>query len=272
MVISRSITKLAGIFMIALLLSCFTAPVVMAEDGAGADAAAADAAPAAEEAAPTATPPAPEEGGGDGEIPDTVLGLLWNSGLCGYIIIVLSVVLLALSIKTFFEYKPEKLMPEDLLADIEGALDEGEYEQALEICQSEDNFMSRIIGAGLGKMANGFGRMEEAIGEEAEAQATLLHQTLGYINLIATIAPMLGLLGTVSGMVTAFGTIARNPMATAQQLAGGIYVALTTTLLGLIVAIPGTIIFTFLRNRTIKTIMDMGVINGEILDRFRAEE
>ncbi|MHC4870471.1 MAG: MotA/TolQ/ExbB proton channel family protein [Planctomycetota bacterium] len=264
---AKILSAVMVVFACTFLTASFA--VIAGEEAAAETTAAADsaAAPAAGAEGDKAA-----EGGGDGEIPDTVLGLLWNSGLCGYIIIVLSVVLLALSIKTFFEFKPDKLMPEDVLEDLENALDQGEYEQALEICQTEDVFLTRIVGAGLGKMANGFTRMEEAIAEEAEAQATLLHQTLGYINLIATIAPMLGLLGTVSGMVTAFGTIARNPMATAQQLAGGIYVALTTTLLGLVVAIPGTIIFTFLRNRTIKSIMDMGVINGEILDRFRVEE
>jgi biopolymer transport protein ExbB len=206
------------------------------------------------------------------EIPDTVLGLLINSGPAGYLILILSVVLVALAIETFLSFKPEKLMPEDLLQEIEETLDNGEYEQALEICQEEDVFMTRILGAGLSKMANGFTRMEEAINEEAEAQATLLHQKLGYINLIATISPMLGLLGTVAGMIKSFGIIAGDPSATAQDLAGGIYVALTTTLLGLTVAIPGTVVFAFLRNRTIKTIMDMGVVCGEILDRFRVEE
>lgn len=270
----RSWMKWTGIVLVAFCavgsVQALVAPlasVAMAEDAAGGETGAA--------AAPAAVPDA--DGGAaaadaESKIPSSVLGLLWNSGLCGYIIIILSVALMALSIETFIAFKPEKLMPEPILIEIEESLDNGEYENALEICQSEDIFMTRIVGAGLGKMANGFTRMEEAIGEEAEAQATLLHQKLGYINLIATISPMLGLLGTVSGMVTAFGEIARNPTATAQDLAGGIYVALTTTLLGLIVAIPGTIIFTFLRNRTIKTIMDMGVICGEILDRFRVEE
>ncbi|MHC4885342.1 MAG: MotA/TolQ/ExbB proton channel family protein, partial [Planctomycetota bacterium] len=205
------------------------------------------------------------------KIPTTVLGLLINSGIFGWLILVLSVVLLAVSIQTFMEFKPDKMMNEDVLAEIEEALDNGEYDAAIEICESEDTFMTRIIASGLGKMANGFGRMEEAIGEESETQATFLHQRIGFINLIANISPMLGLLGTVSGMVGAFKQIALNPTANAQDLAGGIYEALTTTLLGLCVAIPGTIIFTFLRNKVVKIVMDQGVINGEILDRFRTE-
>ena len=132
--------------------------------------------------------------------------------------------------------------------------------------------MTRILGAGLAKMANGFERMEEAMTEEADAQATILHQKLGYINLIAGVSPMLGLFGTVSGMISAFGKIAELEAPNAKDLAAGIYVALVTTFLGLLVAIPTTTAFTFFRGRVVKLLMVMGIISGEILDRFRPVE
>ncbi len=203
------------------------------------------------------------------ELPEGPIGMIIASGVIGWLICILSIVALGLMIENLMAVKREKLMPDDLLADIEGALDEGQYEEALDICQAEDCMMTRILGAGLSKMANGFERMEEAMAEEADAQATLLHQKLGYLNLIAGTAPMMGLLGTVGGMITAFGEIARNPSATAADLAAGIYVALMTTLLGLIVAIPSTVGFTFFRGRVVKILMVMGIIVGEILDRFR---
>lgn len=208
-----------------------------------------------------------EEGGSS--VPEGPVALLVNSGVVGWLICLLSVVSLGLVIENLMSVKREKLMPDDLLADIEGALDEEQYEEAIDICQAEDCMMTRIIGAGLGKMANGFDRMEEAMGEEANAQATLLHQKLGYLNLIAGVAPMMGLFGTVQGMIGAFGEIARNPTANAAELAGGIYVALMTTLLGLMVAIPTTVAFAFFRGRLVKILMVMGIISGEILDRFR---
>lgn len=229
---------------------------------------------AGEAAAPAAAPVAAvvAEVEGSKELPSGPIGMIGASGIIGYLIVILSIVVVALCIENLVAVKREKLIPDDILADIEQALDDGQYDEALEICQSEDCMMTRIIGAGLGKMATGFDRMEEAMAEEADAQATLLHQKLGYINLIAACAPMMGLLGTVSGMITAFGEIASKPTANAQDLAGGIYVALTTTLLGLIVAIPSTAAFAFFRGRVVKILIVMGIITGEILDRFRPVE
>jgi len=217
------------------------------------------------------------EGGGEAAVeeaglPQGPLEMVIASGFIGWIIVGMSVVAVALSIENAMAVKRDKLIPEDILGDVEAALDNGEYEEALNICEQEDCMLTRILAAGLGKMATGFDRMEEAMAEEADAQATLLYQKLGYINLIAGTAPMMGLLGTVSGMIGAFGTIARSPTANAQDLAGGIYVALMTTLLGLIVAIPSTVAFTVFRGRVVKILMAMGAITGDILDRFRPVE
>lgn len=236
----------------ALVLALAVAvPVLRAGEGGGG-------APAAE---------APEES----KLPQGPIELIICSGFFGWVLCVLSVVSLAMSIECFMNVKREKMIPEGLLADVEAALDNGEYEEAMNICQSEDCFFTRIMNAGFNKMSLGFERMSEAMAEEADTQATLLFQKLGWLNLIAGLAPMLGLLGTVQGMVGAFGEIATNPQATAADLGGGIYVALMTTMEGLVVAIPTTVFFAFLRVRAVRVTMAMGTVMGEILDRFRPQ-
>lgn len=167
--------------------------------------------------------------------------------------------------------KREKLMPEDLLNDITAALDNGNYEEAVEICQAEDCMMTRIIGAGLSKMPNGFERMEEAIAEESDVQVTLLHQKIGYISLIAGVAPSLGLLGTVQGMVMSFGLIATNLQMSSADLAGGIYVALMTNA-GRSGGVNSRDRGTFLRNKITKLTFLTSMINNEVLDRSRGNE
>ena len=107
--------------------------------------------------------------------------------------------------------------------------------------------LTRVLGAGLSKMANGLERMEDAMAEEADAQATMLHQKLGYLNLIAGVAPRMGLFGTVGGMITSFGVLATEANPSPGKLAGGIMIALLTTFFGLCVAIPTTAAFTFFR-------------------------
>ena len=206
------------------------------------------------------------------KLPEGAVEMVIASGEIGWCICILSVVVVALIIEAWMTIKREKLIPEDVLADIEANLDEGNYEGAMEICQNEDCMLTKIVGAGLNKMDLGFDRMADAIAEEADGQATLLNQKISYINLIAGVAPSAGLLGTVQGMIGAFGEIAGNPSANASDLAGHIYVALMTTLEGLVVSIPAAVMFSFLRAKVVKLLMVQSVINGEILDRFRGQQ
>lgn len=249
---------LAGIATLALLLVTVMPSGSIRAEEAAAPAAAAPAAGAADVAKPA-----------ESKVPEGVIALVYNSGFIGWCICLLSVVVLGLGIENYMALRRSKMLPENVLADIEAALDEGDYEGALDICQNEECVMTRVIAAGLQKMGNGFERMADAMGEEADSQATLLHQKLGWINLIAGTAPMMGLLGTVQGMVGAFGTIAKNPQSNASDLAAGIYVALMTTLEGLLVAIPATVMFVYFRSRVTKVLMLLSIISGEVLDRFR---
>ena len=197
------------------------------------------------------------------------VALIASGGLIGGVLLLLSVIALGLGIEHAVTLKREKLFPEDVFADIERALDSGEYQEAVEICETEDCVLTRVVGAGLTRTASGFERMQEAMASEADAQAEVVLRKLGYLNLIAGIAPMLGLFGTVWGMIQAFQRIAIDPNPGAPELASGIYVALVTTFLGLLVAIPTLAAFSFFRNRATGILTQVGLASEEILDRFR---
>ena len=262
---------------------CFLMAFLMAMVGMLTRLSAEDAAPAADAAAaPAAAPatapaagPTPAEQAADGPapLPNTTYELIRDaSGTFGFSILFLSMVFVFLAIQIFMDTAPRKLMPPEVLGEMQQMFDEGNFEGALELCQQEENYMTRIIGAGLSKMAYGFDRTQDAMNEEADLQTTRIHQRLGYINLIAQTCPMLGLLGTVSGMIGSFGMIASKPTANPADLAGGIYVALVTTIEGLCVAIPATIVFMLLRNRITGSTMEMGLLMTETMDRFRTTE
>ena len=103
-------------------------------------------------------------------------------------------------------------------------------------------------------------------------EAIKLHAKISWLSLIGNIAPLLGLLGTVSGMVKAFDTIASTGgQASPAELADGISQALLTTMFGLIVAIPVTAAFAFIRNRMVKTIIEVGAIVEDLFERFREQ-
>jgi len=110
--------------------------------------------------------------------------------------------------------------------------------------------------------------MEEAISEHGAREASAIRTKISYLNTIATIAPMLGLLGTVSGMIKAFGNIATMGMGKASVLADNISEALITTAGGLVIAIPAMAAFFFFRNRLNDIMVLVGDKIGEIIEKF----
>ncbi|MCB9906545.1 MAG: MotA/TolQ/ExbB proton channel family protein [Planctomycetes bacterium] len=216
----------------------------------------------AQEAAPAASKAAEE---------DISIGkLIVDSGPIGWCIVVLSVVALAMIIEAFVSLKRDKLAPPDQIDEIQALFDEGQYQEAMNLCEDEPNYFTRVCAAGIAKIGHEFEVIEKCIEEMGDEESVKLHQKIGWLSLIANVAPMMGLLGTVSGMVTAFNTIASSGgQASPAELASGISVALLTTLFGLIVAIPTTAAFAFLRNRMIRTIIETGAIVEDLFERFR---
>ena len=200
----------------------------------------------------------------------TIGELIASSGLIGFCIIGLSVVALAVIIENFVSLKRDKLAPPELIDEIQALFDEEQFQEAMELCENEPNYYTRVCGAGIAKIGHPFGTIEKAIEEMGDEESIKLHQKVGWLSLIANVAPMMGLLGTVSGMVDAFNEIASSGgQASPAELADGISKALLTTMFGLIVAIPVTAAFAFIRNRMVKTIIEVGAIVEDLFERFR---
>tara|TARA_R110002072_G_scaffold36261_3_gene106775 strand:+ start:1567 stop:2313 length:747 start_codon:yes stop_codon:yes gene_type:complete len=198
--------------------------------------------------------------------------LIVDSGAVGWIIIVLSVVALAIVIENFVSLKRDKLAPPDIIDEIQALFDEEQFQEAMELCENEPNYFTRVCGAGIAKIGHQFETIEKSLEEMGDEESIKLHQKIGWLSLISNVAPMMGLLGTVGGMVEAFNTIASSGgQASPAELAGGISKALLTTMFGLIVAIPVTAAFAFLRNRMVKTIIELGAITEDLFERFREQ-
>jgi len=193
-----------------------------------------------------------------------------DGGTIGWVIVSLSVVGLALIISDFVEMRKEKLAPPDLIEEIEALFEAGEYQEAIELCEAEPSYFTNVVAAGLPKMSASFDAMEKALEESGDEEAIKLHTKLSWLSLIANVSPMLGLLGTVMGMIAAFNVIASTKgQADPAQLSGGISAALITTMFGLIVAIPITASFVFLRNRVVKNSLEISAVVGDLFERFR---
>jgi biopolymer transport protein ExbB len=201
----------------------------------------------------------------------TSLGqIIVGGGFIGWVIILLSIVSLALAIEHFVTIRRDKIVPPELIDEIEALFEEEEYQEALELCESEPNFLTNVLSAGLPKINAGFDAMEKAMDEVAEEETIKLHQKVGWLSLIGNIAPMLGLFGTVWGMIQAFNEIVRLGAAvTPKDLAGGISTALITTLFGLFVAMPALFFFFLFRNKVIKASLEITAIADDLVERFR---
>ena len=185
----------------------------------------------------------------------SILQLISAGGAIAYVIIALSIAALALVVMHALQLREIALAPPEVIDELNEALSRGDVEAAQRFCEDEDNdcFLTRVIGAGLTRCKRsvfGWLELKGALEEAGQEQVARLYRSTDGLGLIAAIAPMLGLLGTVVGMVGAFDTISSSEgFARPDQLAGDISKALVTTLMGLSLAIPATAAFTFFRNR-----------------------
>ncbi len=204
------------------------------------------------------------------QLPPSLLeDILKSAGVIGYIIIAVSVLALALIIEDFMSIKREKLAPPHLQEELEALFDEGKFDEAMDVCEAEPCYLTNVVAAGLDKLGHNYNVISTAFQEAAEEEDVQLGNKIGWLSLIAAISPMMGLLGTVNGMVAAFGEIALKPSVKPNDLAAGIKGALITTLLGLVVAIPVTTIYVFLRNRVTMASIEIGGMVEELFERFR---
>ena len=194
----------------------------------------------------------------------TLLTTLWDGGIVGALIIILSFVTVTFIVEHFLTIRKPVLMPETVLEDLEQLIAAGQVDEAVAYCQEPQNasLATNCVLAGLERFQGsefGFAEYKAAVEEAGEDQTARLYRKTEVLGLIGSIAPMLGLTGTVLGMINAFNTIAASGgMAKPDELAGGIGQALVTTLLGLIVAIPAMIAFSFFRNQIDSIVAEAG--------------
>jgi biopolymer transport protein ExbB len=190
---------------------------------------------------------------------DAEQGATWwetvqSGGVVGYIIIALSVLALALIIMHLVQIRRTALIPPVQLDKLDQHLSQGDVAGALERCyeHGSDSYFTRIMAAGLTryqKSAFGAFEIKNAIEEAGEDQTARLYRSTDALGVIGSIAPLLGLLGTVLGMVGAFETLSRTATPNHEALAANISLALVTTLMGLILAIPCIALHRYFGNR-----------------------
>jgi biopolymer transport protein ExbB len=178
------------------------------------------------------------------------LGLIKAGGLVGHTILLLSVVAVSLAIEQVLTIRRNALLPPGLAETVRDLLRNGQVTQAEQACKLQPSVLAHVLQAGVSELDGGWPVVEKAMEDAVAEQAARLYRKAEYISVIGNIAPMLGLLGTVMGMIEAFSMVASSQgTARAADLAEGIYLALVTTVEGLVVAIPALAAFAVFRNR-----------------------
>lgn len=190
----------------------------------------------------------------------------------GFLLTLLSMASLGMSVERILALTQDKTVPPEVLSEIEGLFEEEAYEDAMSYCEERPMMVTNIIAAGLPKIGTRWTNISEAMGEVRGREANKLNESISYIGLIASVSPLIGLLGTVLGMIATFNTIASSRTAPKpSELALGIQMALVTTCMGLMVAIPATTFFFFLRNKVTRIILEIDGYTEELMDGFREE-
>jgi biopolymer transport protein ExbB len=191
----------------------------------------------------------------------------------GLIFLSLSFTLVALFVMNILGARREGIAPSGLVEGFEAQLKEKRYQEAYEFAKNDDSFLGNVLSAGLANLNRGYEQAVEAMQEVGEEENMKLEHRLSYMALIGTVSPMIGLLGTVQGMIDSFSVIANSVTPPpASELAEGISTALFTTLVGLAIAIPAIAAYNILRNRIARLVLEVGVLSEGLMSRFSTKK
>lgn len=199
----------------------------------------------------------------------TLQGMLRAGGWVGYLIVLLSLVMVALIADHIMNIRRSILMPPGLAEEVHACLAKRKVDDAKKLCEQHSGYLGRLLHAGLAETSLGYASVEKAMEDTAVEQSARLFRRIEYLSVIGTIAPMLGLMGTVWGMIQAFLEFEQKANPQVSELAPGIYRALVTTLLGLGVAVPSLSAFAIFRNRIDELSAESTLLAEHVFADFR---
>lgn len=186
------------------------------------------------------------------------------------VFLALSFAFVALVILNGLALRKQAIMPDALIQNFEAALNEKNYQGAFEMAKTDESFLGAVLAAGMGKLQQGYDAAEEAMNEAGADESMKLEHRLSYIALIGSLSPMVGLLGTVDGMIASFRVIEQSGTTPDPgELAGGISTALITTIVGLFLAIPAIAMFGIYKNFLARLLYDVGAVSEGLMSRFQ---
>ena len=187
------------------------------------------------------------------------------------IFLFLTVALVALMVVNVLAVRRDSIVPLALIQGLEVRLGEDRFQEACDLVRADRSVLARVLAAGLPQLAAGDEKAAAAMEEFGSLESIKMHARLGYVWLIAQLAPLFGLLGTVNGLIAAFEAIVRKGATPRPiDLAGGIGTALVATAVGLWIAIVAVAFHQIVLGRTNRLLAEAGILAGRFAERFAA--
>lgn len=226
--------------------------------------------------APAAAPaadPAPAAGAAADAPVQSRSFLTYIARACGWFwgpaFLLVSFILVALIMMNLLQVRRDVLLPSQFVEEFEQKLNAKDFQGAYEFARGDESFVGRVLAAGMGRLSRGYPEAVEGMQEAGEDENMALEHRLSYVALIGSIAPMMGLMGTVQGMISSFDKIALSAVSPKpSELADGISTALVTTLIGLVLAIPAMTFHSILKNRIQRLVLEIGMVSEGLMGRF----
>ncbi len=170
--------------------------------------------------------------------------IMWPLAIC-------SLISLAIIVERLINLRETKVLNPAIVERVMGLAEGSRADKAVKLCGENPGIFTNIVSAGLQLAARGerSSQAKEAVEDAGRHESKRLHRYLGALGTIVGISPLLGLLGTVTGMIDVFETIAQSGAGQAAQLANGISQALITTATGLLIAIPSLVAYNYFQGK-----------------------
>ncbi len=163
-------------------------------------------------------------------------------------ILATSIIMVTLIIQLALSLKKDKLAPPPLVDSLRQLIGSGNYQEAWETCNANRNYLANVLKSGLSRIGRGKEAVEASLAEHGLRESTLLRTRNSYLSVIGVVSPMIGLLGTVIGMMNAFAVLGSSGMSDPKGLASSISEVLLATASGLFIAIPAFVAYYIFRN------------------------
>lgn len=198
-----------------------------------------------------------------------MLDLLLKGGILMIPLVFCSILALAIIIEKFIALRVIEARSHRFVEKTRSIIngnEDNKIEKVLALCEMTPSPLARILKAGIEKRKKGKEAIKEAIQDAGSVEIPYLEKWLKVLGTIVTVAPLIGLLGTVMGMIRAFNVIALQGTGEPGALAGGIAEALITTAVGLTIAIPSLVFYNYFMHRTDKIIRNFETVSSEFID------